>query len=60
MLIQKNGCNDAILRTFEGCYFCEDTGERCVFSWPNAEKCAQKYGLGPLSGEIGKEKKDGE
>lgn len=31
----------------EGRYYCEVTGNGCVFYIPNSKRCAEEYGEGP-------------
>lgn len=31
----------------EGRYYCEVTGDQCMFYIPNSKACAEKYGEGP-------------
>lgn len=44
---QKTGCSYSYFEKLEG-YKCSVTGDRCMFIYPNAEACKDKYGEGPL------------
>ena len=40
-------CKSAKFDTDECRYYCEVTGDQCIYLIPNSKRCANEYGEGP-------------
>ncbi len=50
-------CKAAKFDPDEGRYYCEVSGDQCMYYIPNSKKCAEEYGEGP---DAGKEEENNE
>ena len=41
------GCSAAKFDPDEGRYYCEVSGDMCMYNIPNSKRCAEDYGEGP-------------
>ena len=46
---QRNGCNCAIVSGQYHGWECDVSGGECMFLYPDAKRCAELYGEGPLA-----------
>ena len=41
------GCTSSMFDPDEGRYYCEVSGDQCMYYIPDSKRCAEEYGEGP-------------